>query len=682
MKTKYFIIPLLAGSLLTTGCVDTFLNLDPLDSQTEAVYFKTLAEFQAAANSLHSNIFAFASSETKYLNSTTVTANNCYAINFDWGTDLSGVSQDDMNGTAVAGTTDVYWQQSYKWLRACNSVIEKGKEYSDTSEIKVPVGQAYFFRAWNHFFLLKRFGGVPIANTTTTLDDDIVWGKRASRYEVVKQILDDLDVAIEKLASYKSSTSGNDGHVTLGAAQALKARVCLYEATFEKYNSANLTTIDGDGTTSGAGTTKPDNYPSITEMLTEAKAQAKNVIDSGEYGLFLSVESVSGVTDPDRYAHSSYYYLFNLEGSTSNPAGVDKTSNKESIFRTCYDATYRPTKTNITHTWPAGMTRKLNDMYLCTDGLPVHLSPLFGGYEKMNAEYENRDYRFTCCQLPAFSTAWGWGMYGSGADYTLNPDSLTWDASTKGTYSTYKLKTDLYLSIPSYKGEAGGGSRKFRTELASVKTAGDEGMDFMHIRLAEVYLIYAEATCELGGGSITADDAGSITDADLDYSINIVRARGGVAPLNAALIAKANALADAKGYGHLTLLGEIRRERACELYGEGQRFADLTRWGIAVAEMANQNTCGTYLQVDGVDTEITKQISPVDGTACYQASAYVGLMNTDNITYSYAGLTPTLPGCAIAITKANRKFALKNYLQPIPTDQITLNPELLQNPSW
>ena len=38
--------------------------------------------------------------------------------------------------------------------------------------------------------------------------------------------------------------------------------------------------------------------------------------------------------NPDLYAHKSYFYLFNLEGSDSNPSGLSKASNKERhIFR-------------------------------------------------------------------------------------------------------------------------------------------------------------------------------------------------------------------------------------------------------------------------------------------------------------------------------------------------------------
>ena len=53
MKTRY-LIPILFGALLNTSC-NEFLDLDPEDSQTETVYFKTAAQFQEAANYLHTD---------------------------------------------------------------------------------------------------------------------------------------------------------------------------------------------------------------------------------------------------------------------------------------------------------------------------------------------------------------------------------------------------------------------------------------------------------------------------------------------------------------------------------------------------------------------------------------------------------------------------------------------------
>ena len=143
------------------------------------------------------------------------------------------------------------------------------------------------------------------------------------------------------------------------------------------------------------------------------------------------------------------------------------------------------------------------------------------------------------------------------------------------------------------------------------------------------------------------------------------------------MIAKANSLG-----GQLDFLGEIRRERALELYGEGSRLNDLCRWGIAEAELAGENRCGAYLEYEGTDSYLKTLINPIDNKPVYEPSGYVGKINEKEIRYSYAGLTSTKPGAIIVEQAANRKFTLKNYLLPIPTDQIKLNPQILQNPQW
>lgn len=154
--------------------------------------------------------------------------------------------------------------------------------------------------------------------------------------------------------------------------------------------------------------------------------------------------------------------------------------------------------------------------------------------------------------------------------------------------------------------------------------------------------------------------------------------------MNLALLNRANQIASQKGYGSLTFLGEIRRERACELYGEGFRLNDLCRWGIAEEELAGKPTCGMYVTVDADTTYLCKYttISPIDKQPLFQKEAYTNKITKQRYEYSYAGLTPTEPDCIIVEQATNRKFALKNYLQPIPTDQIKLNSNLKQNPGW
>lgn len=629
--------------MLATGCTNDFLNLEPLDSQTEAIFFKNLTQFQAAADNLHANVYAWG-------------GNTTYAINFDYGSDLVTASSDVLNGTNSAGTKDTYYTQAYKWLRPCCQLIEKGEQYANQDEIAGPVGQAYFFRAWHHFFLLKRYGGVPLMMQTPDTGSDVVWGPRNSRYEVVSAILSDLDIAIAKLKNTTVASTGNDGHVTVDAAKALKARICLFEATWEKYNGrGNADATNGDGTQTGAGTAIPSDYPSIENLLTMAKNLSEEVINSGNYELFMGVEEAASSANPEKYAHTSYFYLFNLEGSDSNPAGVSKADNKEAIYRSVYDHTNRKSSTNLTHSEPAKMTRKLMDLYLCTDGLPVHVSPLFKGFATMNAEFENRDYRLTACHPKVLDFVWGWGMYGTGADYSTDINSL----------SANKYQWCPNLLTNSSSGTRG---RKFCSELASLGAAGDEAADYMHIRLAEVYLIYAEAACELGNGNIS--------DADLNFSLNKVRARGGVAPLNAALIATAKA----KGC-EMSYLGEIRRERALELYGEGHRLYDLCRWGIA-EQVLGQERCGVYVSYNGADTYLTSLVNPVTNVKVYDASVWKDNIETSTVSYEDPAYTPTQAGALIVEHKANRKFSKKNYLQPIPTDELKLNTNLKQNPQW
>lgn len=651
MKTNKLVIFLLAGSMSLASCMDDFLNLKPLDSQTEAIYFKDLAQFQAAADNLHGNIYAWQSNAKKG------SANNTYGIRFDYGTDLIAVGHDAVSGINAAGTSDDYYAQEYEWLRSCNQLIEKGLGYHNHEEIAGPVGQAHFFRAWHHFFLLQRFGGIPLTMATPDTESDAVWGPRASRYEVIKAILDDLDTAIAKLKSTTVSSTNNDGHVTVEAAKAFKARVCLYEGTWEKYNGIGAAdATNGDGIKSGAGTVIPASYPSVTDFLTMAKELSEDIINADEFELFLGVENVPQSANPDYYAHKSYFYLFNLESSDSNPAGLTKANNKESIFRTVYDHTNKKSNMNLTHSEPAKMTRKLIDMYLCADGLPVHVSPLFKGYIDMNAEFENRDYRLTACHPKALDYVWGWGKYGTGADYSTD---------------IYSLLANKYQYCPNLLTNSSFGTRgrKFCSELNTLGDAGQEAMDCMHIRLAEIYLIYAEAVCELGGGSIS--------DADLDMSINKVRARGGIAPLNAALIAKAKSLGC-----EMSFLGEIRRERALELYGEGLRIADVCRWGIA-EQVFGTEKCGIYITYEGNNTYLVDMKNPVTNEKVYNADVWTANnIEQETITYEDPAYTPTKPGAAIVEKKVNRKFAKKNYLQPIPTDQIKLNPQLLQNPQW
>lgn len=89
------------------------------------------------------------------------------------------------------------------------------------------------------FYLLKFFGGVPIVQTVLDVDSPELRASRNSRYEVVDLILSDLDKAIEYLPNEQNIPSEDKGRISKGGAEAFKARVLLYEATWRKYNGTS-----------------------------------------------------------------------------------------------------------------------------------------------------------------------------------------------------------------------------------------------------------------------------------------------------------------------------------------------------------------------------------------------------------------------------------------------------------
>ena len=219
MKTKKYILILASAlTLSATSCVG-WLDQEPLSNVTTGAYFNNASDFESAANYLYSHLQGY---------------NKNYSI-FDNGTDLNYLHNAELSGNNGAPKSDDYYKNPYTYLRHVNNLLLQAESYGG-GDIDQPIGTAYFFRAWWHFNLLQRYGGITLALQIPQTNSDFVWGGRNSRYEVISSILSDLNQAQELLKAKTKSSTGNDGSVTLEAICAFKARVCLYEATWEKYN--------------------------------------------------------------------------------------------------------------------------------------------------------------------------------------------------------------------------------------------------------------------------------------------------------------------------------------------------------------------------------------------------------------------------------------------------------------
>ncbi len=664
---KIFSILMLA--VLLAACSD-YLDTEPLSQGTEAIMFKTPDHFKQAANALY-NLEGWKNYDNTAIGGTRL----------DQGLDISGFGT---NGGGSASEDDWHWDKPYSYIRNCNILLTKAEEYTgDKTEINASVGTAYFFRAWQHFYLLQRFGGVPIVDHVPDVDDPVVKGPRNSRYEVVNFIINDLRTAIPLLPKETEITTSDKGKVSQEAAKAFLARVLLYEATWEKYASGIGYDLDGDGVSTGAGSAKPSGYPSVTDMLTEAKKWSGEVITEAESGTF----ELWNVCDS-----LSYYYLFNIDekgGNISNFKGAGKSTNKEFIFSVKYDYDIRKGDINIGHTvatWQfTNISTYLGEMFPCRNGLPIYIShdgvtreknSDFLGFEHFYDEFRNRDYRFIGCAYLPDRVSWmsdpAYGIANTqlGKPY---PDPVYPETPYNPNDPAFNSKTAIY--VPTLYGGTHNnyGSRKFMPEGAN-RPEKTESADYPLIRLAEVHLIYAEAAVELGNGTIS--------DADLDFSINKNRTRAGVAPLTNALIAN---VWDAGYWDHtqnktiikkMNMLDEIRRERACELFGEGFRENDLKRWGIAHINLRGQKL-GRYIYGTEYMTA-TANDATYHGQPAYQPDKFP-------LTYGvYEGSGPgdLDYGRSIATEPGNLLYAQRDYLAPVPLGQIRLNEALTQNPGW
>ena len=594
MKKTFKYIAILFATLVFNSC-ERDLNLFPLTQISEDTFFNNENDFKIFTNQFYGSLPGFGLSSR----------DNFADIGNAGGHPVSNSNYIEAQGDGWGAA----WGGNYATIRNTTYLIERVQELEAgdlKNQVLVYEGEARFFRAMAYFNLLKDYGGVPIVDKVLQLsDEDVIYGARNSREEVVNFILNDLDLAI---ASPLGSLGGgiNFGRITQDAALAFKARVALFSGTWSKYHGSG-----GDS----------NNY------LSQAVSAAQQVINNGNHQLF---------DRRDVLGDDSYRYFFVLEtDKQSNPAGLGKTDQTEVILANKFNTADRNSGYISVNSGNLSPSKKMADMFLDNTGLPItHPSSVFQGYGfsidpgtgiPTNFEYIDRDPRMKNDFIEPFSQFW----------YHIPYDR---DFSSSDLLNTGAFNDGFWTSATGYL------VHKFIPE-----TPGPVGIDYPVIRFAEVLLIYAEALFERDG---------SISDSDLDISINQLRDRVGMPHLTNGFVA-ANSL---------DMQTEIRRERTVELYLEGFRFDDLRRWKTAQAEMSQDFKSTKFL---GTPFETPFDVfNPMTGA----------ITNIDNSLKGYNGYDAD--GFGILDAADAREFEDKNYLFPLPLLQLTLNANLEQNPGW
>ena len=406
---KRYIIITIALIIGLTAC--DMLDTKPLSQISPATYFKTETDLQLFSNTFYNNLL----DKSPY----------------DDQSDI--YIQQNLSAEMIGGSRRTVPNSGGGWswgdLRKMNTLLNYVDQVDNEAAAIKYTALTRFFRAYFYFDKVKRFGDVPWYDTELGSADEALYKPRDSRELVMTKMIEDIDYAIENLPSQVSTY-----RVNKWAAMALKARFCLYEGTFRKYQKLN---IEGNDY----------NY-----YLTQSANAAERLIKEGPYSLY-------STGNPSK----DYLTLFSQENASKD----------EYILAIKFDFSLGIYHNATAHTVVAtqgrpGVTRKMINSYLKIDG--TAFTNQEGWQETMFVdEVKNRDPRLAqSIRTPGYTRI--------GTTKVLAPN-LT------GTVTGYQpIK---FVQDPT----ASGGNVDRNDRSTS---------DLPVFRYGEVLLNYAEAKAELG----------------------------------------------------------------------------------------------------------------------------------------------------------------------------------------
>ena len=654
---KYLLLCCSALSLF--GCED-YLDKTPQGDKTEADFFTRFNETEQLINRLYFYVRAadqplvhirFFSDSTLADECEGSSAENGWSNKFNEGDWEPGAElYSKCNATTDAGACHTFWPALYQDIRCANIILEGIEKYHTPDSQVRPgtlaqrIGEVYFLRAYLHYCVLKSYGECPYVDYTVD-PNNLPKFERENVHSIVEKICNDCDEAYNRVP--ERYLAEQFGRVEKGACLALKALARWIAAT-PLYNGS---TLKGDNR----------NYASVYQQYDPARwdaaaAAAKAVIDfttnTGEkrYALYQGPgkNQTGNFGDVDESNGKVYTRLWELFSGTTRSLEAKK---NEWIWfflqvKTVgyHNDMYPPSSQGQAREVPV---QDHIDEYEVIGpdgyGYPIYAlkenhKALYNGliseedmvkaYDDANP-YENRDPRFY-----RDITYHGAMFKGKWINTATGADAINAANSTTTGYFTHKFFDGYYTKGMS----------------------GDWNMDAPLIRLATIYLVYAEAVTRSKGA----------TD-EVYNMMNDLRARSFMAPIPPA--AKSN---------KELLLDYILRERRVELYHEKNRFFS-TRFYLEPTSTAELAKDAQWNALPGSNDEKAQQYFTKYGAYPKTQHRICGMRPVEdpNGKISVGGKKYRME----RFWKENRVFLEKHYLFPIPTEELQ-RANIQQNPNW
>lgn len=240
MKLHKIYLPILCMftlSLVMSSC-DSFLEEKPLDDKTSNQFWATESDAQSAVNALYYG-------GVPYMHSTDIAGGWTPKATM-WGGIMSGLYVDkrkdrtfttasegcNFNIEAFDDTAYALWHEFYKGISRANFVIANVPNMTGIltdAQISNFLAQARFFRAYNYFYLVKEFGGVPYVDEPYTSTDGMHKERETAEY-IYDKVEEDLTAVISGDGLPNKAFYDNGCYVTKPMAQTLLAQVYLQRA--------------------------------------------------------------------------------------------------------------------------------------------------------------------------------------------------------------------------------------------------------------------------------------------------------------------------------------------------------------------------------------------------------------------------------------------------------------------